>query len=153
MKKSDFERIIEKHFLDLEARYGFKKVETAFHTGGAMVRFQNPSTEVILNYEIGETPWITIADITAPKTARTSLDWLLVELGQKKPPSVDEAFLPAKLDESQVEASIQTQCDLLIRYGKDLLTGNFNMLPRLQKRADDYLNECKKFAEKHRIKE
>lgn len=153
MKKSEFERIIEKNFWGLESKYGFKKVETSFYTGGVQVRFQNATTEVTLHYEIGEPPWLSIANITAPETARASLDWLLVELGHKKPPTVDEAFLPAKLDESQVEASIQTQCELLLKYGGDLLAGDFSILPRLQKRADDYLAECKKFANKHKIKE
>jgi hypothetical protein len=54
MRKSEFERIVNKTFLDLEAKYGFKKTETIFRTRGVAVRYQNPTTEVVLNYEIGQ---------------------------------------------------------------------------------------------------
>src|SRR3990172_98171 len=89
MRKSEFERIVSKTFWGLEAKHGFKKIDTTYHRGGVVVRFQNPTTEVMLNYEIGASPWVTIADINNSETDRISLDWLLVELGEKKSPSTD----------------------------------------------------------------
>ena len=73
MRKSEFERIVDKTFWGLENKHDFKKTETSYHTGGVTVRFQNPTTEVILNYEIGAFPWVTIADINNPETDRSSL--------------------------------------------------------------------------------
>jgi len=103
MKKANFERLINKTFSRLETKFGFKKVKTNYHSGGAEVTFQNKTTEVILNYEIGEYPWVTIADINNPETERTSLDWLLVELGEREAPTTDEAFFPLRMDDTQLE--------------------------------------------------
>lgn len=150
MKKSEFERLVKKVFGSLENKYDFKKNETAFHTGGVSVCFQNTTTEVVLNYEIGDFPWITLADIHAPESDRVSLDWLLVELGERQPPSVDEAFLPPRMDDSQLEAELQKRCDQLLKFGVPLLQGDFSLLPRLKERADAYLAECKKFADRYR---
>jgi hypothetical protein len=152
MRKSEFERIVSKTLWGLEAKHGFKKTETAYHRGGVTVRFQNPTTEVALNYEIGVFPWLTIADIHNPETDRSSLDWLLVELGEKKTPSTDEAFSPAKMDEGQLEAELQRKCDQLLSLGADFLTGDFTLLPKLQMRAENYLADCKKFADRQNMK-
>jgi hypothetical protein len=152
MRKSEFERIVDKIFWGLEAKHGFVKTETAYHRGGVTVCFQNSKTEVILNYEIGTYPWITIADIKNPETDKSSLDWLLVELGEKKSPTPEEAFLTAKMDEGQLEVELQKISDQLMKFGTGLLTGDFTLLPKLQKRAEDYLSECKKFADKQNIR-
>jgi hypothetical protein len=152
MRKSEFERIVSKTFWGLEAKHGFKKIGTTYHRGGVAVRFQNPTTEVILNYEIGASPWVTIANINNPETDRTSLDWLLVELGKKKSPSTGEAFSPAKMDEGQLETVLQQESAQLLSFGADFLKGDFTLLPKLQKRAEDYLAECKKFANRQNHK-
>ena len=152
MKKAEFERIVNKTFWDLEAKHGFKKTETTYRRVGVIVRFQNPTTEVILNYDIGVLPWVMIADINNPETNRASLDWLLVELGEKKSPTPDEAFFPAKMDEGQLESQLKEKNEQLLRFGTDFLKGDFTLMPNLQKRAEDYLAECKKFAEKKNLK-
>ena len=152
MRKPEFDRIVDKTFWGLENKHDFKKTETLYHTGGVTVRFQNPTTEVILNYEIGDFPWVTIADIKNPETDRISLDWLLVELGETKSPTTDEAFFPAKMDEGQLEDELQKKGDQLLKFGTDFIKGDFTLLPKLQKRAEDYLAECKKFAGRQNIK-
>lgn len=152
MRKSEFERIVDKTFWGLEAKHNFTKTATTYHRGGVTVRYQNPTTEVILNYEIGAFPWMTIADNKNPKTDKSSLDWLLVELGEKRSPTPEEAFLTAKMDEGQLEVELQKISDQLLKFGTGLLKGDFTLLPKLQKRAEDYLSECKKFADKQNIK-
>jgi hypothetical protein len=152
MKRSEFERIVSKTFWGLEAKHNFKKIETVYHKGGVAVRFQNPTTEVILNYEIGAPPWVTMADIKNPERDRSSLDWLLVELGEKKSPTVDEAFSRTRMDESQLEAALQQKSAQLLSFGADFLKGDFTLLPKLQRRAEDYLAECKKFAGRQNLK-
>ena len=149
MRKSEFEQIVDKCFRSLENIYDFKRTETTYHRGGVFVRFKNPTTEVHLNYEIGVFPWLIIADIKDPETEKASLDWLLVELGERETPRVDEAFLPAKMDEGQLEAELKKKSDQLLKFGTDFLKGDFTLLPKLIKRADDYLAECKKFADRH----
>ena len=150
MKKANFERLINKTFLRLETKFGFKKTKTDYHSGGVKVSFQNPTTEVILNYEIGEFPWVTIADINNPETDRASLDWLLVELGERETPTTDEAFFPIRMDDSQLENELKKKSDQLLKFGADFLQGDFTLLPNLQERADNYLAECKKFANRHK---
>ena len=152
MKKSGFEQIVDKSLWSLEAKYGFKKVDTKFHQHGCTVRFQNTTTEVVLNYEIGEVPWFTLANIKNPETERISLDWLLVERNQIPSPSVESAFSPPELDESLVADSVQKQVNQMLEFGPELLKGDFGILPTLQKRADQYLVECKRFAEMHKDK-
>ncbi len=150
MKKSEFDRLVQKSFVSLESKYKFKKTDTAFHTGGVVVTFQNPTTEICLNYEIGAFPWITIADINNPKEERASLDWLLVELGEREAPTTDEAFFPPKMEEEELEAEIQRKSAQLIRFGEDLLKGDFTLMPKLKERAENYLTECKKIADRYK---
>lgn len=150
MKKANFERLIAKTFLSLETKFGFKKTNTEYHSGGVIVTFQNKTTEVILNYEIGEFPWVTIADINNPETDRASLDWLLVELGEREAPTTDEAFMPIRMDDAHLEAELKKKKEQLLQFGAELLRGDFTLLPNLQERANSYLAECRKFANRHR---
>ena len=152
MKIYEFERIVDKTFWGLTNKHDFVKTETSLHKRGATVSFQNTTTEIILNYEIGSFPWITIADIKKPEADRVSLDWLLVELGEKKHPSADEAFFPAKMDEGRLEDEVQKKVDQLLKFGTVFFSGDFTLLPDLQKLADDYLSECKKFAHQKNTK-
>ena len=152
MKIYEFERIVDKTFWGLTNKHDFVKTETSLHKRGATVSFQNTTTEIILNYEIGSFPWITIADIKKPETDRVSLDWLLVELGEKKHPSADEAFFSAKMDEGQFEDEVQKKVDQLLKFGTVFFSGDFTLLPDLQKLAEDYLSECKKFANQKNTK-
>jgi hypothetical protein len=152
MRISEFDRIVDKTFWGLVNKHDFIKIETSYYKGGVNVCYQNSTTEIILNYEIGTFPWVTIADIRNPEKARISLDWLLVELGEAKSPTTDEAFFPAKMDEGQLEAELQKRGDQLLKYGTDFIKGDFTLLPKLQKRAKDYLVECKRFADRQNIK-
>ncbi|MBI2757488.1 MAG: hypothetical protein HYX49_02280 [Chloroflexi bacterium] len=152
MKKSEFEKIINKTFRGLETKYGFKKIETVFQQRSCIVRFQNTTTELILTYEIGGMPWLSIADVTSPKEKQTTLEWLLVEQGFDKTPAPEAAFLPTKMEESKLEAVLQSKNQQLLEFGTDLLKGDFTILPKLQKRAEKYALECKHYVDIHKIK-
>jgi len=141
MKKSTFERIVEKAFWGLEARFGFKKAGTKFENRGVTVRFQNASTEILLNYEIGNTPWLEIADVNNSGN-KTTLGWLLVEAGVEKAPLPEQAFRPTTLNEAELEPILQTMGQQLLDHGADLLKGDFTTLPKLQDRARKYALEC-----------
>ena len=152
MKKSEFEHLVDKAFLDLETRYGLKKTETAFHKHGCVVRFQNSTTQVILNYEITNLPWLEIADLRDPEGSRSTLAWLLVEKGIEKTPTPDQAFQPTKMASSELEKTLQTICRQLLEYGAPLLKGDFSILPRLQDRAKKYAQACQRYAKIHKLK-
>ena|SRR3989304_6296068 len=141
MKKSKFEQIVEKTFWGLEARYGFKKIGTKFENRSVTVQFQNATTEVILNYEIGNTPWVEISDMRNPDN-KSTLGWLLVEKGVDKPPLPEQAFRPSTLNEGELEPVLQTMGQQLLEHGVDLLKGDFAIMPKLQDRARKYALEC-----------
>ncbi|MBT7782605.1 MAG: hypothetical protein HN741_06775 [Anaerolineae bacterium] len=151
MNKANIEKLLEKKFSSLERKFAFKKIESEHYEDGLIITYQNPTTEVLLNYQIGEFPWIMIADIKNPKKDRVSLDWLLVELGEREAPTTDDAFFPEKMAESQLEAELEKKKEQLLSFGIEMLKGDFALLPKLQERANDYLAECKKFANRHKI--
>ena len=150
MKKSEFDRIVDKSFVHLESKYKFKKTATDFHVNGVIVTFQNPTTEVCVNYEIGAFPWITIGDINNPQEDRASLDWLLVEIGEREAPTTDEAFFPPTMEETELEAELHKKSEQLLQFGTEMLKGDFKLLPRLKARGEDYLAECKKIADRYK---
>ncbi len=150
MKKAEFARIVDKSFAPLENKYKFKRVDVNFHKNGAVVTYQNPTTELCLNYEIGIYPWITIGDIQNPEEDRISLDWLLVELGEREPPTTDETFFPKEMEDEEFAPILQKKSTDLIRFGADMLNGDFRLLPKLKARAENYLAECEKFAERYK---
>ncbi len=144
MKKSKFEGMVEKAFWGLEARYGFKKTETKFENRSVTVQFQNATTEILLNYEIGNTPWLEIADVQNVEN-KSTLGWLLVDAGVDKTPLPEQAFHPTTLKEAELEPILQTMGQQLLDYGADLLKGNFTILPKLQERARKYSLECDRY--------
>ncbi len=144
MKKSKFEGMVEKAFWGLEARYGFKKTETKFENRSVTIRFQNITTEILLNYEIGTTPWLEISDVQNAGN-KSTLGWLLVEAGVEKAPLPEQAFRPTTLKEEELEPILQTMGQQLLDHGVDLLKGDFSMLPKLQERARKYGLECDRY--------
>lgn len=152
MKKSEFERLVDKAFFELETRHGLKKADTAFHKHGCVVRFQNTTTLVTLNYDINSLPWMEIADRSDPEHNKSTLEWLLVEKGIEKSPTPDQAFETTKMAGSQLEATLQTKCQQLLDHGASLLDGNFSIIPKLQDRARKYALACERYAKIHKLK-
>jgi hypothetical protein len=148
MKKSVFQSSVDSAFLGLESKYGFKKTEMKFVDRGVTVRYRNTTTELCLNYEIGDSPWLEIADAQHTDN-KSTLGWLLVEKGEQKMPTVAQAFRPAPLDEEKLGAALQKIGQQVTEYGADLLRGDFAILPKLQERARKYDAECKRYMATH----
>jgi hypothetical protein len=144
MKKSVFERMVEKAFSGLEARYGFKKTETRFVDRAVVVRYSNTSTEIIVNYEIGTRPWLEISDVLHPEK-KSTLGWLLVEAGVEKSPLPEQAFHPATINEAELEPLLQKMGQQLLDHGAAFLKGDFALMPKLQERARKYALECDRY--------
>jgi hypothetical protein len=151
MKKSLFEGMVDRAFLDLEARNGFKKIETKYAEHSVAVRFQNPTTELLLNYEIGETPWLEISDLKNAEN-KSTLGWLLVEKGVDKAPTPAQAFQPTNLEDGDLEPALKKMGQQVREYGIDLLKGDFGILPKLKERARKYDQECKRYLSIHQSK-
>lgn len=149
MKKSVFENMVDKAFWGLEAKYGFKKTETNFVDRTCTIKFQNTSTEILLNYTLGNMPWLVIADAHNAGN-KTTLGWLLVELGMDEAPRPEQAFQPTKLGEGELDSTLQQMGRQILDYGADLLKGDFAILPKLQDRARKYDLECQRYLSIHR---
>ena len=149
MKKSAFESMVDKAFWGLEAKYGFKKTGTSFVGRTCTVQFQNATTEILLNYELGSTPWLMIADVHNAEN-KSTLGWLLVELDVDKAPKPEQAFRPTTLSEGELEPTLQKMGQQVLDYGADLLKGDFAILPKLQARARKYDLECKRYLSIHK---
>ncbi len=106
MKKTEFENMVDKAFWGLEAKFGFKKTATSYVDRTCTVQFKNATTEILLNYELGNTPWLEISDINNAEN-KTTLGWLLVELGVDKAPKPEQAFRPTTLSEGTLEPVLQ----------------------------------------------
>jgi len=143
LKKSSFEYMVDNAFRGLTSKYKFKKVETKFEQRGCVVRYQNATTELALNYELGGKPWLTIGDVEKPEN-RSTLGWLLVELGVERAPSVEQAFHPVALADAELEAALQKMTADVQEHGVALLKGDFTLMPKLQARSRKYALDCKR---------
>jgi hypothetical protein len=149
MKKTEFELMVEKAFWGLEAKYGFKKTETRFVDRSCFVQFQNTTTEVVLNYELGNSPWLEISDIHNPGN-KSTLGWLMVELSIDPAPKPEQAFRPTTLGEGTLEPTLQKLGQQVLDYGGELLKGDFTIMPKLQARAKKYDLECQRYLSIHK---
>ncbi len=149
MKKTAFETMVDKAFWGLEARFGFKKTETSFVKRSCTVQFTNPTTVIVLNYELGNAPWVEIAEASNLRN-KSTLGWLLVELGLESPPTPEQAFRPTTLNEGVLEPVLQKMGQQLLDHAADLLKGDFTILPKLQARAQKYDLECQHYLSIHK---
>ncbi len=148
MKRTTFESLVDKAFYGLEAQYGFKKIEAKLTDHGAAIRYRNTTTELCLNYDLGNSPWLEIVDASHPEN-KSTLGWLLVERGEQRPPTVAQAFRATAPKDKEMENILQTVVQQVMDHGADLLKGDFNLLPKLQQRARQYDAECKRYLAVH----
>jgi hypothetical protein len=148
MKKQVFENMVEKAFWGLEAKYGFKKTEATYVDRTCTIQFKNATTAVLLNYELGNKPWLVISDVHDAKN-KSTLGWLLVELGKDQAPQPEQAFHPTPLKKDDLNPTLEKMGQEIVEYGGDLLKGNFSLMPKLQDRAKKYEQECERYMALH----
>ena len=141
----EFENLVDKYFGKLETQYGFKKVNAQTQRHEYSIDFENLTTYVSVNYEFGSTPWIVIGDIKNPLLNGSSLEWLLIELGVEKMPTVEEAFEKKHFSKEELDSILERKGQQLFIYAVDLLQGNFKIVPKLQRRGKDFAEECEKY--------
>jgi hypothetical protein len=149
MKKIEYENMIDKAFWGLEAKFAFKKTTTSYMDRTCTVQFKNATTEIIVNYELGSMPWLEISDVNNTEN-KTTLGWLLVELGEEKAPKPEQAFRPNTLNGDALEPVLQKMAQQVVDLGSDLLNGDFSILPKLQARAKKYDLECQRYLSIHK---
>jgi len=140
---------VDKAFWGLEGKYGFKKIATNYVGRTCTIQFANATTMIILNYELGNMPWLEIVDVHNAEN-KTTLGWLLVELGEDKPPTPEQAFHPTTLSNGLLETTLQKMGQEITEFGSDLLKGDFTIMPKLQARAKKYDLECQRYLSIHK---
>jgi hypothetical protein len=148
MKRTTFESLVEKAFYGLEAQYGFKKIEAKLTDHGAAIRYRNTTTELCLNYDLGNPIWLEIIEADHPEN-KSTLGWLLVERGEQRSPTVSQAFNATGPKDKEIEGILKTIVQQVMDHGADLLKGDFTLLPKLQQRAKRYDAECKRYLAIH----
>jgi len=151
MKRSEFERIVTKTFRGLESRYGFRKGETVYSKKSCAFQYLNSTTDVTVHYELGGEPWLAIADIKDAEN-RSTLGWLMVERGITPEPVPADAFRSIKLSEKDFASVLERENQQLLEYGMDFINGDFSLMPELQKRAQKYALDCKRYIAIHTSK-
>jgi hypothetical protein len=141
--------MVDQAFWGLEAKYGFKKIETIYDKRTCTIQFQNQSTEVLLNYELGHLPWLTIAELKN-KENKSTLGWLLVEKGLQDAPTTEQAFRPSLLKEGELDSTLKKMGQQILDVGGDLLKGDFAIMPCLQERAIKYDQDCQRYLAIHK---
>jgi hypothetical protein len=141
----EFENLADKFFGKLETEYGFKKVGAQAQRHECWIDFENLTTHVSVNYEIGSVPWVVIGDVNNPRLNGSSLEWLLVELGVEKMPTVEEAFERKQYSNKEFETMLEKKGQQLFMYAIDLLRGKFDIIPKLQERGKKFAKECEKY--------
>lgn len=151
MKKSEFERIVTGAFRSLESRHGFKMGEAVYSQKNCTIQYLNTTTDVTLHYELGREPWLDISDVKNTEN-KSTLGWLLVERGVVKSPAPEAAFRSTKLPDGKLASDIEKKVQQLIEHGKDLMNGDFSLMPNLQKRAKKYALDCDRYIAIHKSK-
>lgn len=151
MKKSEFERIVKGAFRSLESGHGFKMGEAAYSPKNCTIQYINDTTDVTLHYELGREPWLAIADVRNAEN-KTTLGWLLVERGVEKTPAPAAAFRSTHLPDEKLASDLEKKVQQLIDYGRDLMRGDFSLMPNLQKRAKKYALDCDRYIAIHKSK-
>lgn len=146
MNIKEYETLVDNIFQAAITEHHLKKIRADVQRYEYRVVYQNSTTEISIFCESGCLPWIRIADVHNPQNA-SSLEWLMVELGVERMPTPEEAYRFPKYTEQDVIAAFQKKAQQLSEYGKDVLTGNFSIFPKLQELGLRFVRECEAYQE------
>lgn len=146
MNIKGYESLIDNIFQAVVAEYHLQKAQADAQGFEYRVVYQNSTTEIAVFCEASSLPWVRIADVHNLQNG-SSLEWLMVELGVEKMPTPEEAYLFPKYNEQDVIAALQKKARQLHEYGRNVLTGNFAIFPKLQERGLRFVKECEAYQE------
>ena len=75
-----------------------------------------------------------------------------MECGIEKTPAPADAFRSTNVPEKELASVLEKKNQQLLEYGKDLMMGDFSLMPNLQKRARKYAQECDRYMAIHKTK-
>lgn len=127
----------------LDTDYGFRLISTGSSGPGAWVTYENETTRVTVNWELGSAPWVEIGRLEVRgnalvQPASIGLHLVLRERGR---PLLDELDVPRDLSTAEITEMTRTRAVALHEFGRDLLCGDFSAFPRLQKKAERELRD------------
>ncbi len=127
------------HFSFLVEGYGFRHVSTQAVAYECAVIFENETTRVTVDYEMGSPPWVAIGRIEqrsgkAIVRDETSLEIILSEKGL---PDVEAPAAFGDIPDEEIDEMLRLKAISLRKEADDLLRGNFESLPNLLKATEE----------------
>jgi hypothetical protein len=146
MNIKEYEALVDGIFHAVATEYNLKKVQVSAQGFEYWVVYQNSTTEISAFWELSSLPWVRIADVHNSQNS-SSLEWLMVELGIEKMPTPEEAYRFPKYSEPDIIAALHKKAQQLIEHGRDVLTGDFAIFPKLQELGLRFVQECEAYQE------
>jgi hypothetical protein len=137
----EFETIVLDAFHYLISDFGFRCLSTNMHAPECWTAFHSVTTAVIVHFELGSQPWVELAELKREgdqivERNRAALEFLVRERAPQ------EASLRARDDsDEEVRRVIYEKARQLREYGKDVLSGDFRVFPRLKELAAENLRK------------
>lgn len=134
------------HFLVTD--YGFEHVSTTVHVPECAIKYWNETTGVTITYEWGGAIWVDLTRLKrmpaeVVEGERYSLDILMLERCPNK--DIRQFYSLDKEQTSEyIERVLQVYANALKECGRDVLTGDFRIFPKLKKLAEDVLRQRNK---------
>ena len=128
-----FKEATRKAFAFLRApAYRFNEVETVCHPPECIVRYENRTTEVIVSYEWGGTPSVVFLRRDQKSSPSDEEQFGLKFLVMERCPEALDC-LEAKGRGNDIEQVLIEYAQILKKCGHEVLTGDFQVLPKLKK--------------------
>jgi len=130
---TSFKDATAKAFSFLVTDYGFKHIDTIVYVRECAIKYRNETTGVIVSYEWGSAPWVVLARLKDPidfsVVERMGVRFILME----RCPSDLVDYGEEQLKGQDLEKTLNHDADALKRCGHDILTGDFQVFPKLRK--------------------
>lgn len=142
-----FKKLTSDAFSFLVADYDLKHVSTQVYASECVIRYRNETTGVLVFYENSSIPWIVLMRLKRTpdeviEAEGYGLNILAMELGLTELVNFDSA--PQECTDDEVEEMLRNYARMLREHGRDILTGDFRVFPKLKQLAKQKEREINK---------
>jgi hypothetical protein len=129
---TSFKKATRQAFAFLRApAYKFNEVQTVCHPPECIVRYENKTTGVIISYEWGGTPSVIVSRLHPDLPVEEEQFGLKFLVMERCPEELDR--IEAKGSSDDIAQVLTEYAQILKKCGHEVLTGDFQVLPRLNK--------------------
>jgi len=136
-----FKRATADTFNFLVEEYSFEESSSGVYPPECAIKYQNQTTGVTITYEWGGVAWVDLSRVDDDE--RYSLDVLMLACQLDR--SIDE-FYPAdgESPNEYIERVLRDYAQVLMSCGREILSGDFRIFPKLKKLSEDVLSQRNK---------